>query len=99
VLTHLSPKQRELADYMSALSECAYRAAWMRDLEHALWRAVTEGVFQYGRLDLTAEHIQRLKTLSDACGGWIRFDEEREESFVTIAEWMERYYEPARGVP
>ena len=97
MLTGLTPEQRELADYMSELSECAYCAGWMQDLEYALWRAATEGVFRYGRLDLTAEHIQRLKTLSDACGGWIRFDDELEESFVPITQWIEQYYEPKNG--
>jgi hypothetical protein len=97
MLTDLTPEQRELADYMSELSECAYCAGWMQDLEYALWCAATEGAFRYGRLDLTSEHIQRLRALSDASGGWIRFDENLEESFVPTVQWVEQYYEPNRG--
>jgi hypothetical protein len=93
MLADLTPAQRKLAAYMSELSERAYYAGWMEGLEYALWRAVTVGPFQYGHLTLTAEHTQRLKALSEACGGWIKFDEDTEESFVPTARWLEQYQE------
>ena len=96
MLTTLTSEQRELAVYMSELSERSFSAGWMEDLEHALWRSVTVGPFRYGHLELTVEHSSRLKALSDTCGGWIRFDETFEELFVPLAEWIE-YYEPARA--
>jgi hypothetical protein len=96
VLTTLTREQRELAAYMSELSERCFSAGWIEDLEHALWRSVTAGPFRYGHLQLTVEHASRLKALSDACGGWIRFDETFEELFVPLAEWIEDY-EPKRA--
>jgi len=96
VLTTLSSAQRELAVYMSELSERSFSAGWIEDLEHALWRSVTVGPFRYGQLVLTVEHASKLKSLSDACGGWIRFDETFEELFVPLKEWVE-YYDPKRA--
>jgi hypothetical protein len=97
VLTDLTPEQRELAAYMSELSERAYSAGWMEGLEYALWRAATAGPFRYGYLDLAPEHTERLKALSDACGGWIRFDEHLEEVFIPVAQWAELYCEQQNG--
>lgn len=88
----LSREQLVLADYMSQLSEEAYCAEWMHNLEHVLWRVVTDGPFRYGRLNLKPYHIQRLKELSQNCGGWIRFDDEREEVFVLFALWSTNFY-------
>jgi hypothetical protein len=87
MLNDLSPDQRELAQYMSELSEKAHAASWMHDLEVDLWRAVQQGPFRYGRLELTAEHIQRLLELSTRCGGWIYLHDTREELFVSFGEW------------
>jgi hypothetical protein len=90
LLASLTPQQRDLAVYMSELSEQAYSAGWMDGLEQALWRAVTTGPFRYGYLILTPAHVQKLKALSDACGGWIRFDDAQEECFVPIEKWREQ---------
>jgi hypothetical protein len=87
MLADLSPAQRALAEYMSALSEAAFQAGWMEGLEHVLWRAVLEGPCQYGRLMITEEHIARLKALSAACDGWIHFHKVHEESFVPVHAW------------
>jgi hypothetical protein len=83
---------------MSDLSEEAFYAGWMKNLEHALWRAVSEGPFRYGRLDLAAAHVEKLKQLSEACGGWIRFDEIKEESFVPLADWKDQVYDRVRAL-
>jgi hypothetical protein len=87
MLSDLSEPQQDLAKYMSAISEAAYAAAWMAGLEFELWRAVNHGPFLYGRLLLTHDHIARLRELSASCGGWIRFDEHREEQFVALDTW------------
>jgi hypothetical protein len=63
----------------------------MEGLEFALWRAVAEGPRCYGRLDITAEHISKLRALSDACEGWIVFDNTTEETFIGLDEWR-RFY-------
>lgn len=87
MLKDLSSTQRALADCMSELSEHAYSAAWTENLEHALWRAVVEGPFRYGRLEIELEHVERLKSLSSNCGGWVVFDDVREEVFLPLQDW------------
>jgi hypothetical protein len=88
----LKSAERALASYMSQLSETAYSAGWMSNLEHSLWRAVIDGPFRFGSLELTTAQVGQLRRLSAACGGWIRFD--AGETFVTIEEWR-RLYDPA----
>jgi hypothetical protein len=88
MLNDLSGPQRELAVYMSALSEEAYHAGWMEGLEFDLWRAVVHGPFEYCRLQLTQDHVQRLIQLSEACGGWILFHASTEETFVALSDWL-----------
>jgi hypothetical protein len=90
MLEDLTPNQRALAAYMSELSEEAFSAGWMQDLEFALWRAVEVGPYRYGQLDLTTKHIENLKQLSASCGGWVCFYE-TEETFVPIKHWRQVY--------
>jgi hypothetical protein len=71
MLRDLPTDQRLLADFMSELSEEAYYAGWMMDLEYALWEAVIGVRRDYGRLELSEAHCTRLRELSDNCGGWI----------------------------
>ena len=63
----------------------------MKGLEYALWQAVEEGPGKYGRLLVTQKHVQTLKRLSDACAGWIVFDDETDETFLPLAEWLLAY--------
>ena len=91
MLTSLTPQQRDLAVYMSELSEQAFSAGWMDGLEQALWRAVVSGPFRYGHLTLTIAHVEKLRALSNACGGWITFDDTFEECFVPLEEWVKQY--------
>lgn len=91
MLKDLTSEQQALASYMSELSELAFYAGWMKNLEHALWRAVETGPFRYGHLDLTSEQIEKLRDLSVSCGGWVSFSESAEESFVPIQLWRQRY--------
>lgn len=93
MLNDLSTPQRTLADYMSELSEEAYCAGWMEDLEFSLWRIVTDGSGRYGPMEITTEHVSKLRELSRSCGGWIVFDDREEETFVTMQEWQRRYTE------
>jgi hypothetical protein len=91
MLRDLSQDERALADYMSELSELAFHAGWMDNLEHALWRAVEVGPSRYGHLDLTTMHIDKLKQLSASCGGWVCFDSATEETFVPMQQWRRIY--------
>ncbi len=97
MLKDLTPAQRQLAEYMSELSEDAYCAGWMDGLEFALWRAVTEGPREYGFMHLSREQIERLGSLSEKCGGWIVFDDELWETWVPLSEWRRRYDADSSG--
>ena len=97
----MTPEAAALRDYMSDLSEEAWYAGWMMDLEYALWDAVEHGPRSYGRLDITQQHIANLRELSAACGGWIRFAADApEEEFVSLDTWKrlatERAADPSR---
>lgn len=83
----LEPRARELADYMSDLSEEAYSAGWMKELEFELWEAVVGGPRRYGSIQITLEHIAHLQRLSEAACGWIVFDDKEGESLVPMGEW------------
>ena len=91
MLKNLTPAQAELERYMSDLSEEAYCAGWMQGLEYALWEVVLGELGEYGRLVLSQEHRMRLRNLSQACGGWIVFDDESEETWIPTAEWEQRF--------
>jgi hypothetical protein len=69
---HLSSDARALATYMSDLSEEFWCAGWMRDLEFMLW-SVIEGEEADASLTLTRDQLATLKSLSNACKGWIVF--------------------------
>ena len=80
----------KLASYMSELSNEAWFAGWNSGLEYDLWRAVIKGPYRYGFIDLTAEHVARLRVLAEASGGWIVSGEEGEQ-FVSLKEWEEMF--------
>ena len=93
MLTDLTPDQRALAEYMSELSEQAYYAGWIGNLEHTLWRARTEGPFVFTRLVLTDAHVAKLRELNERCGGWIIFDQTNAETFVPTEQWINEMYD------
>jgi len=98
MIEELTDSQKALAKYMSELSEEAYFAGWMEGLEYALWKAVVENPFEYGFFQLTEQHIAELTRLSNACGGWIVFDDDSAETFVPIAKWRKIYAKKAKSV-
>jgi hypothetical protein len=63
-LALMRDEARELHDYMSDLSEAAYCAGRMNDLEQALWKTVLGGPRQYGNIIVDDKSIERLKELS-----------------------------------
>ena len=91
MLSDLNENQRALAESMSWLSEAGHHAGWMKGLEFDLWRGVVEGPYRYGQLDLTVDHTAQLRCLSETCGGWICFDDDKEETFVPIDQWKMTY--------
>jgi hypothetical protein len=89
----LTDAQRALADRMSEISEEAFFAQWMLNLEFDLWRIVVDGHGRYGYCDLEPRDLHELRALSAACGGWIVFDDELGETFVPMEEWRRRFEE------
>jgi hypothetical protein len=87
MLSNLSPDARALARYMSDLSQALWCAGWMQDLEFMLW-SVVEGENAYASLTLTRDQVAKLKSLSNACKGWIVFRRDTNETFVSMPEWI-----------
>ncbi len=103
MLKDLTTDQIVLAQFMSELSEKAYYAGWISSLEYALWQVVLGQRGDYGYLTLSSEDAVKLRTLSEACGGWIVFDHEREETWLPISDWETRFLSwqtshPAAGI-
>ena len=73
---------------MSEISEDAYCAGWLIDLEYDLWQILIDGQGEFGMMGLSEPEIQQLRELSDACGGWIVYDDDRGETFVPLAQWL-----------
>ncbi len=90
MLYDLNPNQLELAEYMSDLSEEAFTVTWMANLEYDLWDIKNGLKKEYGRLEIDPSIIYKLNTLSLAVNGWIYFDEEKEETFISLEEWKEK---------
>ncbi len=87
MLTDLNEAQLELANYMSQLSEEAFDAGWIEGLEFALWKLMNGEINQYGRLINNEEIVSNLTRLSNEANGWIVFDEQCEEVFVSFEVW------------
>jgi len=91
MIADLTNAQRELADYMSEISEKCYAASWMQGLEYALWNAVINGEQAYGQNFITTKDCETLRILSEACDSWIYFDEYKECVAIDFAQWITIY--------
>ena len=93
MLADLTCDPRALAVAMSEISEAAYCAGWMHGLEYALWYLLTTGQTRYGRSNVTREELARLRILSERCGGWIVYDEQKDETFVPLDDWLRIFHD------
>lgn len=83
---------RTLARAMSEISEQAFCAGWMDELEYRLWEVVHGGQRRYGQIVLTDDQIARLRDLADSLRGWVRFnDVSGVEEFVERERWQKLY--------
>ncbi|HLO96307.1 MAG TPA: hypothetical protein VK195_18515 [Burkholderiaceae bacterium] len=89
-LQDLTQEQRDLADFISQISERRYRAGWMEGIEYEVWEAMHAPDLGRGALRLTVEEARQLHAMSAKCRGWIVFDDVNEESFIPIEEWRAR---------
>lgn len=74
-MSRLRAEAQRRAVSMRELSEEGFYAGWMHGLEFDLWEALMGGARVYGHLELTDVHLQQLRQLSEACGGWVVFAE------------------------
>ena len=80
-----------LADYMSSISEDSHCASWLSDLEFYLWDSVV-GAEQRG-VYVKDYQVSALLALSNACGGWVRWDAGNGRAFVALDDWRKMYEE------
>lgn len=93
--------QRMLADFMSELSEEVYLADWLNRMEYVLWTEVLN-YRQHCPDSIVCDRAKscpfwKLITLSDACGGWIVWDDHEGPVWMPMAEWVMRYEEYQYG--
>ena len=62
----------------------------MDDLEFMLWKGMNGKIKDYGRLEFTDEIISELENLSTEVNGWIEFDDNNEETFISMKRWKEK---------
>lgn len=91
--SELSDKQKKLSDFMSKISESAYAAQWMHNLEYVLWDVVLNGQRKFGRHLITQFDIDILIQLSTEANCWIYFNEETDEMPIPIDEWKKKFEE------
>jgi len=85
-----------LLGLMTGISEENWCAGWMTGLEFSLWEA-RAGERCYGMGVISERQSQLLKLLSEECGGWWRWDDERGVTFVRTADWIKML--PTDGAP
>ena len=95
----LTPEQHALAEYMSELSEEAYCAHWMADLEYNLWEAVTGLRRAYGRTTISHVKKRKLRALCDDCAGWIVYETGVGETWIPLETWEQRFKEWQGNTP
>lgn len=99
MINDLNQDERQLAEFMSELSERCYSAGWMEDLEYVLWDAVVSGPRDYGHGTITRDDINKLVQTSDKVNSWILFDNELEEISVPLDKWKVKFAVDTRQNP
>jgi hypothetical protein len=79
----------ELRDLMSEISERCYCAGWLIGTETALWRVIRGGNPEWGMGGISPDEVVAMKRLSQACDGWIYFDNTNGQTFIPLGEWEE----------
>jgi hypothetical protein len=93
------PPEERLAHRMSEWSEECYCAGWLSLCEYEIWDAIGRGVdWDWGQSTVPAAALAEMKALSDACGGWVIWDDANHgETFVPLSEWLPMAAGATRG--
>ncbi len=91
MLLDLTEDERLLAELMSDISERCYHAGWMKNLEYAVWNAVILGPRVYGQDKITLDDIEELNRRANQVGAWIYFDDEMEETTLSLDKWKVKF--------
>ncbi|RCJ20146.1 hypothetical protein A6S26_05340 [Nostoc sp. ATCC 43529] len=79
----------ELLDLMTDISTDAWMAIWMNGTEFVLWESALGKQQVWGGAFINQETGEKLKNLSDSCGGWWIYH--RGERFLSSQEWQKLY--------
>ena len=82
-----------LLSLMTGISEEAWCASWLNELEFILWRACHGAPAEYGHQTVTPRQAELLRLLSEEANGWWVYDSDHGPIFVTKEEWLDRYRE------
>jgi len=99
MLTDLTEEQKKLAELMGGISERCYSSQWMKNLEFVLWDALITGERIFGQGKITTRDIEELTEHSRLCSAWIYFDDDTEETAITIASWIKLFQEVIQKFP
>jgi hypothetical protein len=91
--SELTDNQKKLADFMSDISEEAYHAGWMMNLEFVLWDAAINGERKYGQHIITQAEIDSLIQFATENDCWIYFDDKTEETSIPLNQWRKKFLE------
>lgn len=76
---------------MQNISEDAYCAGWMKDLEISLWEIVLIHGRKYGMEVITSERASEIAELAKLAGGWFIWNDEIGETFIEMPDWLEMF--------
>ena len=80
-----------LADLMSEISEDQWCAGWLDGAEYSLWSMVDGGETDWGFGKVDPSSVALLRRLSESCGGWIVWTDDRCERWIPMSEWLPMY--------
>jgi hypothetical protein len=79
-----------LGGYLSHLAEDHWCASWLRGLEYEVWEALQNPEYECGFSALSPEELATLRWLSESCGGWVQWSDERQAPvFVDLGAWRQ----------
>lgn len=89
---HLESAAAELMEAMSEISEDCFCAGWMTGLGFSLWGMLKTGPRRWGMEEVTQDHLEGLKLLSERAGGWVFWCPQSERpEFAPLDEWLIRF--------